>query len=348
MNRFLNFIFSTTILLSIGCNSKKDNNNTIAATPKSATPPIAADVVICKTTMLEAALELNGTIVANDFVELRPEVSGRIIALNIKEGTQVGKDVLIAKLNDEDLQAQLRKTQAQLNIAQTTEQRLKKLLDANGINQQDYDQAATQVATLAADIDYIKAQIRKTEIRTPFAGRIGLKQVSQGAYVSAQNIITTLQANNGLKVDFNVPENYANLVKIGSSVSVTLEGKPQSFHATVQAIEPRIDQNTRNLKVRATLHTNDAQIGAFAKISLAQVARNAITIPTNAIVPDTRNKKVFVLKNGKAQSIVVETGIRQKDVVEITSGLNTGDTVAVSALLYLRPDAPAKVKNVLN
>ncbi len=341
-------VFSLSIaFLATACNSKKENNNAASPAAKPNTMPIAADVIICKTTMLNAAVELNGTVVANDFVELRPEVSGRIVALYLKEGALVAKDALIVKLYDDDLQAQLRKNQAQLNIAQANEQRLKKLLDLNGVNQQEYDQVLAQVASLNADIDFVKAQIRKTEIRTPFAGRIGLKEISNGAYVSPQNIITTLQANNGLKVDFNVPENYANLIKIGNSVEAEIEGKPNKIRATINAIESRINQSTRNLKVRASLASNDVSIGAFAKILLPQVSRNAITIPTNAVIPDTRNKKVFVLKNGKAQSVIIETGIRQKDMVEITTGLNAGDTVAVSALLYLRPDGLMKVKNVI-
>lgn len=340
------YLYFALCYLIAAC-GKKDNNAATNAAPKPNTGVIAADVIVCKTTIVDAAVELNGSVVANDFVELRPEISGRIISLNVKEGTSVGKDVLIAKLFDEDLQAQLRKNQAQLSISQANEQRLKKLLDVNGVNQQEYDQVVAQVASLNADIDFVKAQIRKTEIRTPFAGKLGLRAVSNGAYVTPQNIITTVQANNGLKVDFNVPENYANLIKIGHSVDVEFEGKPNKIKATINAIESRIDQTTRNLKVRATLASNDISIGAFAKILLPQVSRNAITVPSNAIIPDTRNKKVFVLKNGKAQSVVVETGIRTKDAVEVISGLNVGDTVAVSALLYLRPDAPAKVKSVL-
>lgn len=339
------FYFAMCCLLA-AC-GKKDNNAAASAAPKPNTGVIAADVIVCKGTILDAAIELNGSVVATDFVELKPEISGRIISLNVKEGAIIGKDVLIAKLFDEDLQAQLRKNQAQLSIAQANEQRLKKLLDLNGINQQEYDQVVSQVASLNADIDFVKAQIRKTEVRTPFAGKLGLRTVSNGAYVTPQNIITTVQANNGLKVDFNVPENYANLIKVGRSVEVEVEGKPNKIKATINAIESRIDQTTRNLKVRATLASNDISIGAFAKILLPQVSRNAITVPSNAIIPDTRNKKVFVLKNGKAQSVIVETGIRTKDVVEIVSGLNVGDTVAVSALLYLRPDAPTKVKSVL-
>jgi membrane fusion protein (multidrug efflux system) len=335
-----------SILFSItACNSKKENSAAPPAKPAAA--PVAADVVICKSTMLNAELELNGTVVANDFVELRAEMPGRLVTLNLKEGSMVGKDVLIAKLYDDDLQAQLRKNQAQLNIAQANEQRLKKLLDINGINQQEYDQVAAQVAALLADIDFTKAQIRKTEIRTPFAGRIGLRNVSIGAYLSPQTIVTTLQGNNSMKVDFNTPENYANLTKVGQAINVIIEGKNSPIRGIIQAIEPQINQTTRNLKVRASLASNDVQAGAFAKILLAQVARNTISIPTNAIIPDTRNKKVFVLKNGKAQSVIVETGVRQKDVVEIISGLNVGDTVAVSGLLYLRADGIAKVKNVI-
>lgn len=341
----ISYIIVFGIFLATACNSKKEGGTATAPKPNSA--PVAADVIICKSTMLNADIELNGTIVANEFVELHPEVAGRVVSLNVKEGGTVPRDMLVAKLYDDDLQAQLRKNQAQLNIAQANEQRLKKLLDVNAVNQQEYDQVMAQVASLNADIDFVKAQIRKTELRAPFAGRMGLRNISMGAYVTPQTTITTLQANGGMKVDFNVPENYANLIKIGNSVQVEIEGKSSKINARINAIEPQINQSTRNLKVRATLSNNDVQVGAFAKILLPQVSRDAIAIPTNAIIPDTRDKKVFVLKNGKAKSVIVETGIRQKDNVEIISGLRVGDTVAVSGLLYLRPDAVAKVKNIL-
>jgi membrane fusion protein, multidrug efflux system len=344
MSKSIKIFIGSLFLLLLSCQQK--DATTTNAKPNVA--PIAADVVICKNVSIEAAIELNGTIVANDFVELRPEMSGRIVTLNVKEGALVGKDILIAKLYDDDLQAQLRKNHAQLTIAQANEQRLKKLLALNGINQQEYDQVNAQVVALLADIDFVNAQIRKTEIRSPFSGRVGLRNISQGAYVTPQTIITTLQAQNGLKVDFNVPEHYASLVKAGTVVEVAIEGKSENGKAIVYAIEPQINQATRNLKVRATLKNENVQVGAFAKIMLPQVMRNAITIPTNAIIPDTRNKKVFVLRGGKAQYVIVETGVREKDVVEVTAGLQVGDTVAVSGLLYLRPDAVAKVKSVLN
>lgn len=332
------------LLLLHSCNSKKDSN---AANSKPASAPVAADVVICKASQINAEQELNGTVLANDFVELRPEISGRIVSINIKEGTIVAKDQLLVKLYDDDLQAQLRKNQSLLSNAQTTESRLKKLIEQKGINQQEYDQALAQVNSLQAEMDFVKAQIRKTEIRSPFAGKIGLRQVSVGAFITPQNVVSTLQANTGMKVDFNVPEDYGGLIKNGLKVNAIIEGKTGRVPAQVIAVEPVINQQTRNLKVRAALSANDVQMGAFAKILLPQVSRNSIQLPTNAIIPDTRNKKVFVFRNGKVQSVIVETGIRQNESVEIVSGLSVGDTVAVSALLYLRPDSPARVKNVI-
>lgn len=332
------------ILLLCSCHSKKDSN---AAGAKPNATTVAADVVVCKASQLNAELELNGTVLANDYVELRPEVSGRIVSINIREGALVPKDQLLVKLYDDDLQAQLRKNQSLLAIAQSNEGRLKKLLEQKGVSQQEYDQALAQVNALQAEMDFVRAQIRKTEIRSPFAGKIGLRQASIGAFVSPQNVISTLQATNGMKVDFNVPENYGGLIRTGVKVAAVIEGKSGKVPAQIIAVEPQINQQTRNLKVRAALSAKDVQVGAFAKILLPQVSRNSIQLPTNAIIPDTRNKKVFVFRNGKVQSIIVETGIRQNDIVEIVSGLSVGDTVAVSALLYLRPDAPARVKSVI-
>jgi membrane fusion protein (multidrug efflux system) len=316
---------------------------------KSAPPPISIDALVIKAESFSYTVDASGTIQAQEFVELRPETNGRIVQLNITEGTEVTKNELLAKLNDDELQAQLNKAQSQYEIALRNLSRLTKLKDAEGLNQQEYDIAENQVNNLKADVNYTKALIRKTEIRAPFTGIIGLRNVSIGAQVTNQTVLATLQQVNQLKVDFVLPENQLSIIKKGMLIHVTAPQSDQLFPATVTAIEPQVNATTRNIKVRAQLSKASALLspGAFVKTTIdIEQKNNAILIPTNCIIPDTRSKKIAVIKNGKAVFAIVETGFRTKDKVEITKGLELGDTIALNGILYLKPEAPVSIKSI--
>lgn len=335
-------IASIILLSACGGNAKKET-----AKGKS-TGPISIDVSVASLVDYSNAIEGNGTVLANEFVELKPETNGRIVMLNIQEGKQVAEGALLVKLFDDDLQAQLRKLESQLSIAKKTESRLKTLLDANGLNQSDYDQALNQLNNILADIDFTKAQIRKTEIRAPFSGTIGLRTVSKGAYVTQQNVLATLQQTGTLKVDFVLPENYADQVQTGQEVKV-ISDHQTTYHAKIIAIEPQVNTATRNLKVRAMISGNNTglQPGAFVKIAIDEGKnKKAILVPTNSIIPDTRNKKIVLIKKGKAVFTIVETGYRGEDKVEIIAGVEAGDTFAINGILFLKPDADVKIRNV--
>lgn len=335
-------ILSIVLLAACGGNTKKD------AGKSKANGPVTIDVSVASLVDYSNTVEGNGTVLANEYVELKPETNGRIVMLNIQEGKQVSEGALLVKLFDDDLQAQLRKLESQLLIAKKTESRLKTLLEANGLNQSEYDQALTQVNNLLADIDYTKAQIRKTEIRAPFSGTIGLRTVSKGAYVTQQNTLATLQQTGTLKVDFVLPENYKQQLQAGQDVKVMADNN-KAYTAKIIAIEPQVNTATRNIKVRAMIIGNSAELqpGAFVKIGMDEGKnKKAILVPTNCIIPDTRNKKIILIKNGKANFTIVETGYRGEDKVEITSGVEAGDTFAINGILFLKPDADVKIRNV--
>jgi membrane fusion protein (multidrug efflux system) len=336
------FISSLILFSACGGNAKKDT------TKGKVSGPVSIDVSVAVLTDYVNTIEGNGTVLANEFVELKPETNGRIVLLNIQEGKQVNEGALLVKLFDDDLQAQLRKLESQLSIAKKTESRLKTLLEANGLNQSEYDQALNQVNNLLADIDYTKAQIRKTEIRAPFSGTIGLRMVSKGAFVTQQNVLATLQQTGTLKVDFVLPENYNSQLQAGQDVKVIADNK-REYNAKIIAIEPQVNTATRNLKVRAMITGNSSglQPGAFVKISIDEGKnKKAILVPTNSIIPDTRNKKIVLIKNGKAIFTIVETGYRGENKIEITAGVEAGDTFAINGILFLKPDADVKIRNV--
>ena len=331
-------------LFFIECGKKKKQEDL----SKKADPPAVVDVMIAQNQAINSITEANGSILANEFIELRPEVSGRLTYLNIPEGSTVKKGTILARINDSDLQAQLNKTKVQIELSQKTEQRLTKLLSINGIGQAEYDAALNEVNSLNADLEYTKVLIDKTILRAPFSGVIGLRQISQGAYVTPATILATMQQVNQLKVDFTVPEEYSGVIRKGSVVEVAVEGTNNSrCKAVVIAREPQINQTTRNLTIRATLSNCTANPGTFAKVYFSSgSARSSITIPSNAIIPDDKNKKIVVVKGGKATYAVIETGVRKESFVEITKGVSVGDTIVVDGVLFARPDKPVKIRSV--
>lgn len=328
----------------IACKGKKKEANTNK-------PPqnTIVDVLIAGTKSVQNVIEVNGTTVANEMVTLHPEISGRLIYLNVPDGKAVVAGTLLAKINDAELQAQLNKSKVQLELAQKTEERLRKLLQINGINQADYDAALNNVNNIKADIELIKAQIDKTIIKAPFSGVLGLRQTSPGAYVTPQTTIATLQETNKVKLDFTIPEHYATLIKKGSTVYFTTTNHNLQRKATIIATEPEINTDTRNLKVRAIPEGAAISPGAFVKVYLKNgVASNNIVIPTSAIIPEASTKKVVIVKDGKGKFVEIKTGERTATGVEVLNGLNVGDSVVVTGVLFVRPNANLKVRSIKN
>lgn len=337
-------ILLVSLIILTSCKSKKIDDKAKA----SVAPPTNVDIVIATAKQISNTVEANGTVIANELLEIHPEISGRLTYLNIPEGTTIAANTVIAKINDADLQAQLSKSKVQLDLAKKTEERLKKLLSIAGINQADYDLALNNVNNIKADIDILKAQIDKTIIKAPFSGLLGLRNISPGAYVAPQTALVTLQQIDKIKIDFTIPEQYTHLIKKGNAIDVLTNFSKVKLKATIVATEPEINNTTRNLKVRAILNDGKLQTGSFVKILLQAGDNNqSIMIPTNAIIPDADSKKLVLVKDGKGKFVNVETGLRTASSVEITKGINVGDTVIVTGVLFVKNNAVVKVKKVL-
>jgi membrane fusion protein (multidrug efflux system) len=331
-------------MLLFSCKSKKNDDKTKAPI----TPATIVDVVVASTKSIDNTIEANGTVLPNEQVEIHPEISGRLTYLNIPEGASVAVGTILAKINDADLQAQLNKFKVQLELAIKTEQRLKKLISINGINQADYDVAVNTVNNLKADIDITKAQIDKTIVKAAFSGVLGLRNISPGAYITPQTSLATLQQISKTKIDFTLPEQYTHLIEKGKVINVVTNYNKTKLQATIIATEPEMNNTTRNLKVRAVLNDGNLQAGSFVKIKLQAGSNNqSILIPTNAIIPDADSKKLVVIKDGKGKYVSVETGIRSANNVEITKGISIGDSVIVTGVLFVKPNSAVKVKKVL-
>lgn len=323
----------------------KDKN---AGPPPGQTPEIAIQGFVAKTRKLTNSVTASGTLIPAEQVELRTEVSGKIVLLRIDEGRQVAKGTLLVKLYDADLQAQLRKLRVQQANQAKTLDRTKRLLEADNVSQQEYDLVETQLNSILSDIDLVRAQIEKTEVRAPFTGLIGLRNVSMGAYVTPSTVIAKMQQVNPLKIDFFVPEKYASAVGAGKPVSFRVDGFDGQFSGRIYAVEPDVDQMTRNLKIRAFVDNPTVQLhaGAFAKISLDISDTRAVIIPTQAVIPQTRGKKVITSKNGKAFFQDIETGLRDANNIQVINGLQAGDTVVTTGLIFVKPDQSLKFTKV--
>ena len=311
---------------------------------------MAVDAYIAKSEPFAENIEVPGSVIANEATEIHPEVSGRIVRLNVAEGRQVAKGALIAKLYDADLQAQLKKLQVQLQIAKTNEERSAQLLKIQGISKADYDASLLNVNNINADIEIIRTDISKTEIRAPFNGKLGLKNISEGAYVTPATIIAVINQTGQLKLDFTVPEKYTGQIKMGQIVNFSYEGSAKNYAAKVIATESAVAENTRSLKVRSIVQTKDDKLlpGAFAKVRLSfDPNPNTILVPTQAVLPQARGKKVILYNNGIATFQDVTTGIRDSARVQIMEGLKAGDTVVVTGLLSLRPEGKIRINKII-
>ncbi len=334
-------LIGTLLVLSLftSCETKKSGQ------ANAEKPAVMVDVIVAGSEDVSSSLEVNGTVLSNEMVEFHPEISGRLTYLNMPDGGFVKEGTVLAKINDADLQAQMEQQKIQLELAVKTEKRLSNLLKVNGVNQADYDAALSQVNTFQANIKVLNAQLDKTVIRAPFAGELGLRVVSPGAYVTPQTILGTLQQTDKVKIDFTVPETYASDIQKGNKVRIQTNLTSEFMDAIITAIEPQINAVTRNVKVRALLTSGIIHPGSFVKVLLDQ-NRKGIVVPSNAIIPDALSNQVVVVKKQRAVFVNVETGIRNANMVELTSGVSPGDSIIISGMLFVRPNALTKVKKV--
>jgi len=306
---------------------------------------------IVKPSLLVDEISVIGTLLAYEEVELKNEVAGRVVRINLPEGKFVRKGTLLVKLFDDDLQSTLKKLESQLAIQQQIYKRQSELLKVNGISQNDYEQTSLQVNSLKADIDVQKTLIRKTVVLAPFDGVIGLRNISIGAIVTSSTLLSTIRSENKIKLDFSVPQKYGSLIKTGMKVLFTMSNNETQYDATVIATEQSIDATTRNLKVRALVNSKSKDLlpGAFTTVQL-KLSENAsaLMIPTQALIPQEQNKSVIVARSGKAHFITVETGIRQSSNIEIYDGIQSGDTIITSGLLFLKEGSKLIYSSVTN
>lgn len=351
MNPFHNKFFTFTAVLALSaavssCSSKKPDP---AAGKANGPKVLRAEGFIVSTQSFENQYATSGSLLPNEQVEIHPEVAGRVTAILFREGSRVRKGQSLLQLNDGDILATIRKLKAQRQLQVKTLERQKELLDIGGISKQDYESTQTQISSIDADIAYQQVQLRKMRIVAPFDGLIGLRGISVGAIVDPATVVASLQQTHPLKMDFTVPEQYRDLVRPGLEVRFAVAGAQDTFSGKVTAVDPGADVNTRAVRARALVPNPDNKLtpGAFANVIIPFDNENkAILIPSQSIIPTTKDKKVALVRAGKAEIVVVQLGVRTEDKVEIINGLRAGDTILTTGMMQVKPGMQVQVTRV--
>lgn len=337
-------------LPKLGLLNTKSKEAAKAAAQAKVSSKLLVEVILIKTARLDTKLVITGSIHANESLELKSEVSGKITGINFKEGSSVKKGDLLVQINDEEIRALLEKERFNQKLNKDIEFRQRQLLKKDALSQEEYDNALNRLNTTISDIKLLEAQLQKTKVIAPFDGVIGLRYVSNGAYIAPTAIIATLYNNTPAKIEFAVPSRYSSQIAAGKKIRFTIENDTSKvFDGEVYAIEPRIDPETRTLRLRALADNSKGLLvpGQFVKVDLILGTNAAaILVPSEAIIPEQTGQKVYIVKHGKAKEIKIQTGIRTDRELEVVSGLSPGDTLITTGILQLRPDIPVEITRV--
>lgn len=314
-----------------------------AAGPTSAppaNPPLVVEVTQVRPQPLRDTLSATGSLLAREWVSLQAERAGVIRGIHFEEGQPVRSGQLLVAIDDSELRAQFKRARAQLDLATAIERRDRQLLETGGlVSQIEYDRSLASLNIAGAEVALIEAQLAKTRIVAPFDGIAGLRQVSPGAYLTPGAPVASLRDISSLRLDFSLPERYRNYIRTGQNVTFRIAGEPDTFQATLLAIEPSVDLNTRSLQIRAIAPNEGQRLlpGSFAQVEvpIAEIP-DALLIPPIALIPGLEQQTVFVHRDGQVEARLVETGLRTADAVQILAGLQPGDEVAVTGILQLR------------
>jgi membrane fusion protein (multidrug efflux system) len=325
------------------------NQSRFPAGPGGVAPALPVTARVLQPERVDNRITSTGTILANEDVEIRSEVQGKIVKISFKEGGKVKKGDLLVKIDDAELQAELMKARSSRKLAEDNEFRMRKQLEIEAVSRKDYDQALNELNLAKAQEKILLAQLDKTQLRAPFSGTAGLKRVSEGAYVSPSTLITTLQQIDPVKIDFAVPGKYAGRVRAGQTVRFTVQGSGKALEGKIFAIDPRIDPDTRTLQCRALCPNAGEAVfpGAFAAVEIPlETLDSALMVPTEAVSADAHGARVFLFQGGKAELRPVKAGLRTDSAIQIMSGLKTGDTVITSGIIQIRPGAAVSLSAV--
>ena len=283
-------------------------------------------------------------------VSLTSATSGRLTNLYAKDGAQVQKGALLAKIDDSELKAQLKQAESNKQLAQQKYDRAKGLYEKDGATKADMEAAEASLKSSEASVELIRAQIAKTEVRAPFAGKLGFVNVSVGAWLTTGTPIVSISEVKRLKAKFALPQRYASALKVGDAVELKDEERDVSKSGKVKALEAALSESSRTRQILVEIDNANGELlaGSFAKVSVSMQSGRVKTIPVpaEALTLDKDGAYVFVATGGKAKIKHVETGLRTPISVDIVSGIDEGDTVISSGLISMREGAAVRIREI--
>ncbi|RSK42454.1 efflux RND transporter periplasmic adaptor subunit [Hymenobacter perfusus] len=307
---------------------------------------LPVQVYIVKATSLADEVAATGSILAEESVVIKSEISGKITSLNIREGQPVSKGQLLLSINADEIQAALKKQEYNIKLYRDQEKRQRTLLDKEYISAQEYEQSNNLLLTAQADLQSLRASLAKAYVRAPFAGVLGLTTATVGTYVSPGAEITTLSKVRPVKINFTVPSRFSSLVRTNDPITITDEASNKKYEAKVYALDPQIDPVSRTQTVRARYANTRDELrpGAFVKVNLQlSQTTDALQVPTEAVIPEATGYSVYTVQKGKMVPKKVKIGVRSDRLIQITDGLAVGDSVIRTGILQVKPGDAVKV-----
>jgi membrane fusion protein (multidrug efflux system) len=311
--------------------------------------PMQVNATVLRPGSMAEQIQTTGTLRADESVELTPEASGKVTAIQFEEGARVQEGQLLLQINDAELRAERKRLEHRLELATDRAERQERLLEEGGVSQEEYDATVNEVQVLEAELELVEAQVAKTEVRAPFSGVVGLRSVSEGAYVTPQTQITTLKRLDPIKVDLSVSEKYASRVQRGQPIAFSVRGVERTLTGEVYATDVQVDTETRTLQLRARADNPDGTLrpGMFADVTVSLgTIDDAVVVPSFAVVPTLDGQRVFVAENGTAQPRNVTLGMRTDSTVQVTEGLTLRDTVITSGIQEMRAGLPIRIETL--
>jgi len=335
------------VLVLVGLALPKLDGSGATETGSDESAPMQVDATVLRPGSMAEQVRTSGTLRADESVELTPETSGKVTAIQFEEGARVEEGQLLLKTNDAELRAERTRLEHRLELASDRAERQKRLLAEGGVSQEEYDATVNEVEVLEAELELVEAQIAKTEVRAPFSGVVGLRAVSEGAYVTPQTQVTTLKRLDPIKVDFSVSEKYASRVRSGQPIAFRVRGIERTLNGEVYATDVQVDSETRTLRLRARADNSDGTLrpGMFADVTVSLgTITDAVVVPAFAVVPTLDGQRVFVAENGTARPRNVTLGLRTDSTVQVTEGLSLRDTVITSGIQEMRAGLPVQIE----
>ena len=311
---------------------------------------IAVEGYIAEAHVALKAFTAMATLEPMNHVSLTAAMSGRLTNLYAKDGAQVQKGALLAKIDDSELQAQLKQAESNQQLAQQKFDRVKTLFEKDGATKADMESAEASLKSAEASVELIKAQIAKTEVRAPFAGKLGFVDVSVGAWLTTGTPIVSISEVKKLKAKFALPQRYASTLKVGDAVELRDEERGVTVNGKVKALEAALSESsrTRQILVEVDNAKGDLLAGSYTKVSAAMQSgfAKSIPVPAEALTLDKDGAYVYIVNDGKAKIKHVETGLRTPIAVDVVNGLDEGDTVITSGLISLREGAAVRIREI--